>query len=147
MVVCEELEHARLVNFDNMTIRVMQEHLVPTWDSPATIVRISQPHLIASAHEAFDVVRTEAEVTTPHWIDKLLHLEASVKVPFRPMELDIAIGQKVHSACVRAIRTISTDDGVICIVDGAKLEERLVELGQPRQVVRADVHVVKLEVH
>jgi hypothetical protein len=36
---------------------------------------------------------------------------------------------------------------VLCVGDGAKLKESLVELCQPRQVIGADVHVMKLEIH
>lgn len=144
---CESSEHVGLMNLDDVTIRVVQEDLVPTRNGPAAVIRVTNAKLIALAHEALDVIGAEAEVTVTHGVDELLHLEARIKVPLRPVELDIPVGQKVHLARVGAVITLTANDGVSLVVDGAQVKQRFVELRQPRQVVRADVHVVKLELH
>lgn len=82
-----------------------------------------------------------------HGIDELLHFEACFQITLGPMELDVAIGQKVNLACVRTIITLSTDNGVRLIGNCSKLKQCFVELGQSGQVVGANVHVVKLEFH
>jgi hypothetical protein len=63
------------------------------------------------------------------------------------MELDVAISQKVDFAGVSTIVTFSTDHGVCLIGDRSQLKQCFVELCQSRQVVGANVHVVKLEFH
>jgi hypothetical protein len=63
------------------------------------------------------------------------------------MELDVTVSQKIDLAHVSAIVTISTNDCVLCISNSSKLKQSLVELGQPWEVVRANIHVVELECH
>lgn len=63
------------------------------------------------------------------------------------MKFDISIGQKIDLAGVRAVFTLSTNDCVILISNCSQLKQCLVKLGQSGQVVGANVHVMKLEVH
>jgi len=135
------------MHLDDFAIRVMQEDLMPTRNRPAAIVRIADPQLVTPTHEAFNVIGTEAEVTLTHRVNKLLHLETSIEVSFGPVELNVSIGQEVHGTCVSAVLSIAADHGVLGIRDRAQIEQCLVELRQPGQVVRADVHVMELEFH
>jgi hypothetical protein len=86
-------------------------------------------------------------VTVPHWVDEFFHFEARIQITLGPMELDVSIGQKVDLARISPVVTISANDGVLCISNSSELKQSLVELGQPWEVVRANVHVVKLECH
>ena len=130
-----------------MSIWVIQKHLMPTRNGPASVIFITNAQGIALAHKALNVVSTEAEVAVPHGVHKLLHLETSFQIAFGPMKLDVAIGQKVNFACVSTIFTLTANDVVFCICDRAQLKQGLIKLGQSRQVVSTNVHVVKLEFH
>ncbi len=130
-----------------MSIWVIQKHLVPTGNSPASVIFVTNAQGIALTHKALNVVSSEAEVAVSHRIHKLLHLEASFKIPFGPVKLDVAIGQKVNFACVSTIFTLTANDVVLCIIDRSQLEKGLIKLGQSWQVVGTNVHVVKLEFH
>ncbi len=130
-----------------MTVRVIQEHLVPARNSPASVVRVADIQLIAAAHESLDVIGAEAKVTMAHRVDEFLHLETGFQVSLRPMKLDVTIGQKVNFAGVGPVLALSADDGVLGIGDRTQAEQGLVEIGQPGQVIGANVHVVKLEIH
>ena len=130
-----------------MTIWVIQKHLVPTRNGPASVVFVPNAQGIALAHKALNVVSTEAEVAMSHGVHKLLHLETSFQIALGPMKLDVAIGQKVNFACVSTIFTLTADDVVLCICDRSQLKQCLIKLGQSWQVVGTNVHVVKLEFH
>jgi hypothetical protein len=71
----------------------------------------------------------------PHWVDELLHFEASLQIALRPMELDVAIGQEINFACIRTIVTLSANNGMFVIRNRSKLKQCFVELGQSGQVV------------
>jgi hypothetical protein len=131
---CEEswrsaIENARLVNFDAVAIGVVEKDLVPARDGPASVIRVADPQFIAAAHEPLDVVGAEAEVTVPHWVDELLHLEARLEVALRPVELDVSICQEVDLAGVSAVLADSADDGVLLVADRSEIKQGLVELG------------------
>jgi hypothetical protein len=140
-------EHVGLMDFDNVAIGVVQEDLVPTGDSPAAVVRIADTHGVALAHETLNVIGAEAEVAMTHGVDELLHLVARVEVALGPVELDVTVGQEVDFAGVGPVITLAADYRVCIVGDGPQLEQRLVELCEPRQVIRAEVHVMKLELH
>jgi hypothetical protein len=135
------------MDFDAMTIWVIQKHLVPARNGPAAVIFVTNAQGIALAHKALNVVCSEAEVTVTHGVHKLLHLETSFQIALGPMKLDVAIGQKVDFACVSTVFTLTADDVVLCICDGAQLKQGLIKLGQSWQVVGTNVHVVKLEFH
>ena len=63
------------------------------------------------------------------------------------MELDISVCQKVNFPCVRPVIPLTTDHRVSVVGDRAQFKQCLVELGQSGQVVSANVHVMKLELH
>lgn len=130
-----------------MSIRVVKKDLMPSGNSPAAVIGIAESHFIALSHEALNVIRTETEVTMPHRVDELLHLEASFQVTLGPVKFDVTIGQKVHFPCVSSIFTLTTNDGVSFVVNCTQVKQGLVELGQAGQVIGADVHVMELEIH
>lgn len=135
------------MNFDHVAIWVMQKNLMPTGNSPAAVVGVADAELIALAHEPLDVVRAEAEMSMPHRVHELLHLKSGLQVAFRPVKFNVSIGQEVDLSGVGAILAIATDDGVRLVIDRSQLEQRLVELGEPGQVVSTQVHVMELEIH
>lgn len=63
------------------------------------------------------------------------------------MKLNVSVSQKINLAGVRAVIAFATNDGVLVIGDGSQLKQGLVKLCQPREVVRANVHMVKLKCH
>ena len=63
------------------------------------------------------------------------------------MKLNVPIGQKVHFAGVSPIFSLTADHRVFGIGDRTQAEQCLVEIGQAREVIGANVHVVKLEIH
>lgn len=135
------------MNFDDVTIRVMQENLMPARDGPATIVGVADTQFVASAHEALNVIGTEAKVTVTHRVDELLHLVAGVEIALGPMELNVTVGQKVDFAGVGTVISLSADHRMRLIADGAQLKQCFVELRQTGQVVCTEVHMVELELH
>jgi hypothetical protein len=141
------LEHAGLMNFDAMPIWVMEKHLVPSRNGPAAVVGILQPECVTFAHKSFNVICAKTEVAMAHGVHKLLHLEAGFQVSFGPVEFDVTVRQKVDFAGVSPVITFTADNGVLVIADRPKFKKCFVKLGQPGQVVRANVHVVKLECH
>lgn len=140
-------KHVGLVNFDDMTIGVMQKDLVPTRNGPASVVRITDTYGVALAHETLDVIGAETEMAMSHRVDELLHLVSGVEVALSPVKLDVTVGEEVDLAGVSTVIAIAADDGVRLIFDGAQLKQRLVELRQTGEVIRAEVHVMKLELH
>ena len=130
-----------------MSIWVIQKHLVPTRNSPASVICVSNAQGIALAHKALNVVSTEAEVAVSHGVHKLLHLETSFQIALGPMKLNVDIGQKVNFACVSTVIALTANDVVLCVCDRSQLKQGLIKLGQSRQVVGTNVHVVKLEFH
>jgi hypothetical protein len=135
------------MDFDAMSIWVIQKHLVPTRNSPASVICVSNAQGIALAHKALNVVSTEAEVAVSHGVHKLLHLETSFQIALGPMKLNVAIGQKVNFACVSTVIALTANDVVLCVCDRSQLKQGLIKLGQSRQVVGTNVHVVKFEFH
>lgn len=135
------------MDFDHVSIGVLQEHLVPTCNCPLAIVGVLDSKLIALAHEAFDVVRTEAKVPTRHRIDDLVHLEAGVYVALSPMELDGTVVQKVDLAVVPGAVAARINPSVFFVFDRAEIKQRLIELGEPGQAVSAQIQVMELEIH
>lgn len=71
-----------LVNFDAVTIRVVQENLMPSGDRPATIVCVANAEGVAFAHEALYVIRAETKVTVPHRVHEFFHFETGFKIAF-----------------------------------------------------------------
>jgi len=130
-----------------MTIWVIQKHLVPARNGPASVVGVANSHCVALAHEFLNVVCAEAEMTVTHGVHKLLHLETSFQIALGPMELNVAIGQKVNFSGVRTVIALTANDVVLCICDRSQLKKGLIKLGQSWQVVGTNVHVVKLEFH
>ncbi len=120
---------------------------MPPGDGPATVVRIADAEFVAATHESLDVICAIAEMTVPHRVDELFHLEAGLQVTLGPVKLDVAIGEEINGAGIGAIGAVATDYRVFGVIDGAEVEKGFVELCQARQVVRAEVHVMKLEVH
>lgn len=135
------------MHFNAMAIRVIQEHLVPTRNGPATIVRVFDAEFITAAHEALDVIGAETEVAMSHRVDILLHFESGFQVTFRPVELNVAVGQKIHFSRVRAIFPDAAHNRVLLVSNRAKVKKGSIELSQTRQVVSTDVHVMELEIH
>jgi hypothetical protein len=135
------------MDFNAMSIWVIQKHLMPTRNGPASVIFITNAQGIALAHKTLNVVSTEAEVAVSHGVHKLLHLETSFQIALGPMKLDVAIGQKVNFAGVSTIFTLTADDVVLGVSDRSQLEQGLIKLGQSWQVVGTNVHVVKLEFH
>ena len=58
---CAEL-HVRLVDFDDVPVRVCQENLVPASNGPLAVIGIANAQLVTATHETPDVVRAEAVV-------------------------------------------------------------------------------------
>jgi hypothetical protein len=63
------------------------------------------------------------------------------------MKLYVTVSQKINLTGVRAVIAFATNDGVLVIGDGSQLKQGLVKLCQPREVVRANVHMVELKCH
>ena len=135
------------MDLDHIAVWVMKKDLVPTGDGPTAVIRIANAPLIAASHESLDVVGPEAEMAVCHGVDVLLHLEACIQIPFCPVELNRAVTQEIHFPCVRAVCSLSTDDGVLLVLDGAKVKQGFVELGQSGQAICAQIHVMEFEFH
>lgn len=120
---------------------------MPAGNCPAAIVRVTNATLIASTHETLDVIGAKAKVATRHRIDELLHLESGIEIAFGPVEFDGAVCKEVNRASVRPILASRADHGVFFVFDGPEIEKCLVKLGQSRQAVSAQIHVMKLEFH
>lgn len=63
------------------------------------------------------------------------------------MKLDGTIGQKVHVAAVAVAAALGIHTGVLLVTDRAEVEQPLIELGQSRQVVGAEIEVMEFELH
>src|ERR1700693_5658665 len=63
------------------------------------------------------------------------------------MKFDRAVGEEIHLARIAIGRTLVIHTRVLFVVDRPKVEQRPVELGQSGQTIRAQIHVVKLELH
>jgi hypothetical protein len=63
------------------------------------------------------------------------------------VKFNVSVGQEIDFAGVGAIRAIAADDRVFHVADCSQIEKCFVELGQPGQVVRAQVHVMEFEIH
>ena len=61
--------------------------------------------------------------------------------------LSFGCDSTVNRASVRPILASRADHGVFFVFDGPEIEKCLVKLGQSRQAVRAQIHVMKLEFH
>jgi hypothetical protein len=66
------------MDFDHVTVWVMQKYLMPSGDGPASVVRVAKAKLVTFAHEALDVIGAKTKMTMPHGIDELLHLVPGV---------------------------------------------------------------------
>ena len=135
------------MHLNAMAIWVIQEHLVPTGDSPAAIVRVLDAQFITAAHEPLDVIGSETEMTVTHGVHILLHLEPGFQVTFGPMEFNVTVGQEVHFPCVRTVFPDTAHHRVFLVSNRSQIKKCPVELGHARQVVGANVHVMKLEIH
>lgn len=120
---------------------------MPSGDGPATVVRIFDAELITAAHETLDVIGAEAKVTVTHGVYVFFHLEPGFQVSLRPMELNVTIREEVHFSGVGTVFPDTTHNCVLLVGDRTQFKKRFVELGQTRQIVGTDVHVMELEIH
>jgi hypothetical protein len=147
LVVLNRSKYVWLVNFDTVAIRVVQKNLIPAGYSPTPVVGVTNSKGVAPTHKPFDVIRAETKMTVAHWVHELFHFESCFQISLCPMEFNVAIGQKIYFPGIRTIISVRTNDGMCGVIDRSEFKQCFVELGQPRQVVAANIHVMKLEFH
>lgn len=134
------------MHLDDMTVRIMEENLVPARQRPLTVVGIGNSFFFQPLFEPFDIVGTETEMTPFEWVDELLHLKPEVDILARDVKLDVSVGQKINHA-IEPLGGILPNETVFSIGDAAKAEYRLIKLRDSWHVFRAQIHVVIIEFH
>src|SRR5216684_6617606 len=79
------------MHFDYVTVRIVEEDLVPTVHGPRAIVRIRHPLLVETLLESSNVVGPEGDMSALQRINELLLAEPECEVSLRHVHLDVPI--------------------------------------------------------
>ena len=102
--------------FNDITIGVVKEYLVPAGQCPFTIVGIGNIQLLQFLFEAFNIVCTETEMAIFNRINPLLHPESGFVILLCNVKLHLSICQKFYLSII-AVRRFRTGKTMLFILD------------------------------
>src|SRR6516225_10917114 len=91
------------MHFDDVTVRVVEEDLMPTVHGPRTIVRVRHTLLVEMLLEGSDVVGSEGDMSALQRIDELLLAEPEREVTLRHVHLDVPIRRDCRIAGIALV--------------------------------------------
>ena len=132
------------MNFDDVAVGVVEENLAPTFDRPVAVIGIGNALLLQAFLECRHVVGAESDVAFFKWIDDLPGAEADAEIFFGKVHLGGAIGYEgnfaVVAICCRGAGCLHRRFAI-------EVEDGAIEFVQRRDIVRAQVDVVQLDLH
>lgn len=134
------------MHFNDVAVRVLQEDLVPVRHGPNTVVRIRNLQLFQALFEAFDIVRSEAEMAAVKRVNRLVHAEAEVDVLGRQVKLNSPVSHEINFRTI-AMGRIGVATHVLFILDAIEVKDRAVKRRKAADVFRAEVHVMEMKFH